>query len=195
MKQVNLTNEQLLGAVRLGDCAAFNEVYHRFSKKVYGYAYRFTRSDEEAEELTHDTFVRVWENRSKIDCSKNFEGFLFTIIRNSFLKALRNNAKENLFYNENIRAEPSYDAVNEYLNFKDCKQIAGSAIEAMSPQVKIAFLLSRDQGCSHEEISRQMGISKNTVSNHLKSSLKMIRNYIKVYSPETIISLMFVIFC
>lgn len=196
MEQVNdLTNEKLLSATRAGDYAAFNEVYHRYRKKVYGFAYRFTRSVEEAEELTQDAFVRLWENRSKIDPYKNFEGFLYILIRNNYLKALRNSAKEAIFRNENMEEEPAYNAIDDYLDFKDCQQTAASAIEAMSPQVRIAFTLSRNQGYSHEDISSRMGISRSTVNNHIKNSLKTIRKYIKVYSSETIISLALLLFC
>ncbi|TDQ07486.1 RNA polymerase sigma factor [Pedobacter metabolipauper] len=195
MENVNdLTNEQLLTSIRLGDCASFNEIYHRYRKKVYGFAYRFTRSSEQAEELTQDVFVRVWENRSKIDSAKNFDGFLFILIRNNYLKALRHSAKESVFNVENLEEEPSNNAIDDYIDLKDCQQIASLAINSLSPQAKIAFQLSRNEGFSHEDISRQMGISKNTVNNHIKKSLGTVRKYMQVYSSETVLSLILLTF-
>ncbi|WP_431294687.1 sigma factor-like helix-turn-helix DNA-binding protein [Pedobacter sp. P26] len=55
--------------------------------------------------------------------------------------------------------------------------------------------MSRNDHHTHEEISQLMGISKNTVNNHLKKSLNIMRKYFKTYSPETIISLVVVLFC
>jgi len=194
MKQLDEpSREQLLEKVLMGDGAAFNEIYHRYRLKVHGYAYRFTRCREEAEELTQDVFVRLWENRSKIDPAKNFDAFLYTLIRNNFLEALRKKARATAFRIETIRDEPFCNSVDDYIGFKECQHVSGHAIENLSPQVRVAYLLSREQGRSHEEISMQMGISKNTVSNHLKQSLKIFRKCFKVYSPETILSLIFLL--
>jgi len=182
------TVERLLIAVQIGNSDAFNEVYCRYRKKVQGYAYRFVRCTEEAEELTQDVFVRLWENREKIDPSQNFDAYLFTIIRNIFLGALRRKAKMNVFRNEMLEDEPMMNSIENYMDFKDCQQLANQAIETLPPQAKMAYMLSRNEGFSHENISSQMGITKNTVNNHIKKSLGHIRKHFNSYSPETIIS-------
>lgn len=191
----NYTNEQVLNAVRMGDRPAFNEVYYRYRRKVSGYAYHFTGSREEAEELTQDVFVRLWETREKIDPSKNFDAYIYTLIRNNFLEVLRKKARANTFRKENVAEEPYCNPVDDFVNFKESRHIASQAIETLSPQVKATYVLSRDNGYSHAEISRQMGISKNTVNNHIKKSLKIIRKCFKEYSPETIILLTLLLFC
>jgi RNA polymerase sigma-70 factor (family 1) len=191
----NYTNEQLLNAVRMGDCPAFNEVYYRYRRKVSGYAYHFTGSREEAEELTQDIFVKLWETRARIDPLKNFDAYLYTLIRNNFLEALRKKARANIFRKENITEEPYCKPIDDLVDFKECRQIASQAIETLSPQVKATYILSRDNGYSHAEISRRMGISKHTVNNHIKKSLKTIRKCFKKYSPETILSLSLLFFC
>lgn len=191
----DFTSEQLLTALLTGDSAAFDEIYHRYRRKVYGYAYHFTRCAEEAEELTQDVFVRLWENRAKIEPAKNFEAFLYTLIRNNFLGTLRKKAQAAIFRNETLQEEPSINSTDDYMDFKECQDIAGYAIETLSPQVKVAYQLSRGSGRSHEDISMQMGISKNTVNNHIKKSLKIIRTCFKAYSPETILSLLLFFSC
>ena len=185
-------NKKLLSAVRTGDSAAFNEIYHLYRKKVHGYAYHFTRSREEAEELTQDTFVRLWESRTKIDAEKNFEAFLYTLIKNNFLTALRRKAREKNYQSQNIKQEQSFNAIEDQLDVKESKRIANEAIESLSPQVKKIYQLSRNDHHTHEEISQLTGISKNTVSNHLKKSLSIMRRYFKTYSPETILSVLLV---
>jgi RNA polymerase sigma-70 factor (family 1) len=188
-------NAKLLDAVKAGDSAAFKEVYHQYRKKIYGYAYHFSRNGEEAEELTQDVFVRLWENRSKIDPQKNFDAFLYTLIRNNFLSTLRKKAREKAYSNENLKYEQSFNTIEDELNAKETKQIVYKAIESLSPQVKKIYLLSRNDHRTHEEISQLMGISKNTVNNHLKKSLGILRKYFSTYSPETMLSLAIVMFC
>lgn len=191
----NFKNAKLLNAVKTGDQAAFNEIYHKYRQKISGYAYHFTRCREEAEELTQDTFVRLWENRAKIDPEKNFDAFLYTLIRNNFLGTLRKKAREKAYSSENLAHEQSFNAIEDELDAKESKRLAQEAIESLSPQVKKIYLMSRNDHHTHEEISQLMGISKNTVNNHLKKSLGIMRKYFKTYSPETIISLMFLMLC
>ncbi|MEH3114488.1 RNA polymerase sigma factor [Pedobacter terrae] len=188
-------NAELLNALKAGDSAAFNEIYHQYRKKIYGYAYHFSRDGEEAEELTQDVFVRLWENRSKIDPKKNFEAFIYTLIRNNFLSTLRKKAREKVYSEENLKYEQSFNTIEEELNAKETKQIVHKAIESLSPQVKKIYLLSRNGHHTHEEISQLMGISKNTVNNHLKKSLGILRKYFSTYSPETILSLLLIMLC
>jgi RNA polymerase sigma-70 factor (family 1) len=185
-------NVKLLNAVKTGDSAAFNEIYHKYRQKIFGYAYHFTRCREEAEELTQDTFVKLWENRAKIDPDKNFDAFLYTLIRNNFLGTLRKKAREKAYNSENVAQEQSFNAIEDELDAKESKKLALQAIESLSPQVKKIYLMSRNDHHTHEEISQLMGISKNTVNNHLKKSLGIVRKYFKTYSPETIISLVVV---
>lgn len=184
----NLSCELLLTAVRAGDTDAFNEVYRLYRKKVNGFAYRFVRCPEESAELTQAIFVRLWENRLKIDPSRNFDAYLYTMVRSNFLDALKRKSRMFIFKNEtSSQEEPSINSTDSYMDFTECRQIALKAIESLSPQVKTAYLLSRDSGCSHEEISSHMGISKNTVNNHIKKSLGRIRSHFNVYSPDTIL--------
>ena len=110
------------------------------------------------------------------------------------MEALRKKARATTFLNQNAKEEQLCNAVDDYIDLKECQQITAYGIKALSPQVKIAYLLSREEGRSHENISQQMGISKNTVNNHLKQSLKILRKCFKVYSPETILSIMILLF-
>lgn len=188
-------NINLLNALKAGNSAAFNEIYHKYRQKIFGYAFHFTRCREEAEELTQDSFVRLWENRSKIDPEKNFDAFIYTLIRNNFLGTLRKKARKKAYSSESLAQEQSFNTIEDELDAKESKQLAHEAIESLSPQVKKIYLLSRNDYHTHEEISQLLGISKNTVNNHLKKSLGIMRKYFKTYSPETIISLVVMMFC
>ncbi|WP_431294688.1 RNA polymerase sigma factor [Pedobacter sp. P26] len=64
-KLEDFKNIKLLNALKAGDSAAFNEIYHKYRQKIFGYAYHFTRCREEAEELTQDSFVRLLGKQGK----------------------------------------------------------------------------------------------------------------------------------
>lgn len=189
MKHLNtLSVNELLHLIQLDDKDAFGELYKVYRRKVYNFAYRFVRCQEEADELTQDVFVRLWENRMKINPDKNFEAYLFSMVRSNFLDALKKQTRMSVYQKTN-GGEPSLNSTESYMDFTECNQIAQNAIETLSPQVKIAYLLSREGGQSHEAISKQMGLSKNTVSNHIKKSLTHIRARLRYLSPDTVIPL------
>lgn len=185
-----LTSEQLLVAVRVGDQASFNEIYFRYRSKVYNYAYRFVRNREDADELTQNAFVKLWDNRGKIDPQGNFNAFLYTILKNDFLEKLRRRSRMSAFVKEGMGGEPSVNSVERYIDFKECNQIIMEAIDLLPPQARLTYQLSRQEGRSHDDISRHMGISRNTVSNHIKKSLNHIRRYVLSSSPDIIVCLL-----
>lgn len=196
MRKLNdLTSEQLLVAVQVGDSSAFNELYYRYAKKVRAFAYRFVRCNEEADELTQQTFVRLWDARETIDAGKNFEAFLFTMVRNNFLAALRRKGRFAGFKQEQELAEPSISSIDHYIDYKESHRLATDAIELLPPQARTVYMMSRRDGLSHEDISHEMQISKNTVNNHIKKSLGIIRKYFIQHSPETIFSLVLLLNC
>jgi RNA polymerase sigma-70 factor (ECF subfamily) len=182
----SLSIKELLFLIQTGDTDAFGEIYKLYRRKVYSFAYRFVRCAEDANELTQDVFVRLWENRMKINPEKKFEAYLFSMVRSNFLDALKKQARMSVYRTENTE-EPAFNSTESYMDFTECRQIAMNAIETLSPQVKVAYLLSREDGCSHEDISRQMGLSKNTVNNHIKKSLTHIRTRIRYLSPDTVL--------
>jgi RNA polymerase sigma-70 factor (family 1) len=182
------TNEQVLDMVRSGNNFAFHELYRRNRNKVTGFAYRFLQDQEEAKELTQEIFVNLWENREKIDPSKSPEVLLFVMIRSRFLDSLKRKARFSRYVEQEIKAESHVSSTDHYIDFKDCGEIVSQAIETLPKQAKIIYMLSRDNGWSHKEISDYMQISKKTVNNQITKSTRHIRRYFTLFSPETALS-------
>lgn len=185
LEVVNLTDDQVLNLVRSGDSAAYHEFYRRNRNKVMGFAFRFLKDKEEAKELTQEIFVSLWEKREKIDPSKNSGALLLVMVRNRFLDSLKRKASQSRYIETEYQIEPSVSTTDDYINFKDCGEIASLAIHALPKQAKIIYLLSRDNGWSHKEISEHMQISKKTVNNQITKSLRHIRGHFERLSPET----------
>jgi RNA polymerase sigma-70 factor (ECF subfamily) len=73
---------------------------------------------------------------------------------------------------------PAHNDTEEALLLRDKEALVQQAIELLPPQQKTVYLLSRQQGLSYEEISREMGISVNTVRNHLVKALQSLRTWL-----------------
>ncbi|MCO5937030.1 RNA polymerase sigma-70 factor [Mucilaginibacter sp. RB4R14] len=187
----SFNHEQVLDLVRSGNSDAFHELYRRNRNRVTGFAYRFLHNKEEAKELTQEVFVSLWENRKKIDASKAPEVLLFVMVRSRFLDSLKRKARQLHYLENKIHEEPHLCSTDNYIDFKDCGNIVSKAIETLPKQAKIIYLLSRDNGWSHKEISEHMKLSKKTVNNQITKSTRHIRHYFMHFSPETALSAIF----
>lgn len=68
---------------------AFNPLVSRYAPRIRAYLYRMVRNQEEAEDLTQETFIKAFRNLSRFDAERPFRSWLYTIATNTGLNALR----------------------------------------------------------------------------------------------------------
>lgn len=178
-----IDENELLKRVADGDQHAYAKLFDRYHHTLGHFIFGITKSKELAEEITLDSFLKIWMTREVLVEVKNFKAYLFTISRNAAISALRrivterqrqiNWAKEQ---SEQISEdEPDKEA---YLTLID------EAINQLSPQRKQVYLLSRQKGMKYEEIATEMGISKFTVRAHIQQAVASILEYVKPRIPH-----------
>ncbi|WP_164126237.1 RNA polymerase sigma factor [Sphingobacterium luzhongxinii] len=186
-------NQTLLELLRSGDCNAFEELYRRERNKVMGFSYKLLRSQEEAKELTQEVFVQLWEKREKIDPSKNIDTLLFVMAKHTFYDIKKRNKHFLKFREQKGTEEPQTDSTGNYIDMQNCLDILYGAVETLPPKTRLVYRLSREQGYSHREISRNLAISPHTVNNHITMSLKHIRRHFNWLSPDTVLSIIMIL--
>lgn len=166
------------------DVQAFNELYNLYSRRIFGFAYGFLRSKEEAEGIVQEVFVKIWETRNNLRSDLSFSWFLFTIARNLILNKLQHHQYE-MRYQKDFLAETSGDDNNteEQVFYRDMSDHINNLIMELPPKRKEIFLLSRFEGLSYQEISEKLNISVKTVEVQISLALKYIRARIKKITP------------
>ena len=137
-------------------------------------------SEEIAKELLQDLFMKLWENREKVDTSKSFRSYLYTITVNLvydfFRKSNRKKEVEMHFYamsvDYNILSEDAIDS-NENI------QLVNDAINLLSPKRKKIFIMCKVDGMSYEEVSNELNVSKSTIHDHIVKANHFIKDYLK----------------
>jgi len=81
----SLEDRSLVKSLRKGDIKAFDLLFAKYSKKIYGFAFRYLKSDVDAEGVVQDVFMYIWNNRGKLQTDTNFRSYLFTISMRSVL--------------------------------------------------------------------------------------------------------------
>lgn len=172
---LKLTAAQL-SEFREGNEAAFKEIYVLYSPKIYAFAYSFLKDRLQSEEIVQETFLSLWENRQKFDGDKALEPYLFTIAKRQILDQFRKvistkKLRDNLLASLQVQHTDTEDQVV----FADMLSFADKAINELPKQQQIVFRLSRIEGLSYDEIADRLGLSRNTVKNHLIVAAKKLK--------------------
>ena len=166
-----------------GDEEAFCELYAAYKNRLLYFAMKFVKSREFAEDIFQDAFTVVWQSRRFINPDASFSSYLYTIVRNRILNQIRDMANEDKL-KEHILSD-AVDSANETNNkilFDDLKDVVSRALEQLTPRQREVFNMRRDLQMSHKEIAEALGVSVNTVQEHISVSLKVIRAYLTKYS-------------
>lgn len=175
--------KELLERLRKGDQTAFIKIYDHYKQPLYIFISRFVKVPAYADDLLQDIFLKLWEIRARINPDFSFKAYLYRISRNMVYKFLKKIAvdekllSDTLYYfrNESPDAELS-------LQWKQYEEQINEAILQLPPKRQMVFRLCREQHKSYDEVSAVLGISRNTVKEHMVLSMKSISNYLKIHS-------------
>ncbi|MDN5200673.1 RNA polymerase sigma-70 factor [Fulvivirgaceae bacterium BMA10] len=171
---------KVLRGLRRGSLNAFNEIYEQYAVKLFNFSMLYLKSREEAEEIVQDVFVKIWQNREKINEELSFNGYIFRIAKNCVLNKLRKKINEpDSFVSVNQCLVGQNQTENEVL-FRDMEGLLEEAIEGLPVQRQLIFRMSRQNGLSNKEIAEQLDISVNTVEGQIRKAINYLRNYIDI---------------
>ncbi|GEP97609.1 DNA-directed RNA polymerase sigma-70 factor [Chitinophaga cymbidii] len=184
----------LLQQVAEGHAAAFALLVDLFWKRVYGSTLALTKSPQTAEELTQDIFLKIWEQRTSLPQVENFGVYIYVIGRNQVISAMRKKVMA-------IVPDMPGDLVEEMsspdlqLELKETSGLIYAGIEALSPVRRKIFKMSRINGLTYDEIATELGISKNTVKEHVVLALGFLRRYLQDHSDKTVPVIVLALHC
>jgi RNA polymerase sigma-70 factor, ECF subfamily len=187
MTETELTEHKLVIRLINSDEDAFCELYSIYKNRLIYFAMKFVKSREFAEDVFHDAFAVVWQSRKFINPEASFSSFLYTIVRNRVLNIIRDMESEQRF--KDFILEQSVDYTNitrESVLANDLMNVLSKAMEKLTPRQREIFEMSRNKQMSHKEIAESLGVSVNTVQEHISASLKVIRGYLSKYSDAYI---------
>jgi RNA polymerase sigma-70 factor (ECF subfamily) len=163
--------KELVERCRKGEDEAWREIVDRFGQKVYSIAYHFTLKREDAEELSQEVFLKVFENLHRYDGSYALTAWLVSIARNLCIDRYRRRKREKSFRFVSDDAvmpllksddDPSAEALR-----KERTKLLFSAL-AEIPEDLAEILVLRDlDGLAYEEIGRALQLPDGTVKSRL----------------------------
>jgi RNA polymerase sigma-70 factor (ECF subfamily) len=181
---LHLTNpyneKEVLAALAQGNETAFATIYHRYHSAIYLYLLDFVKVPHLAEDLVHEVFMKIWEIRARLNIKTSFSSYLYRISHNKAIDALKMISADQALRNEVIRwlepQLPEFDSVAG--RTRHYEQLMGEAVASLPPQRQKVFILCREEGKTYEEAAAELGISRNTVKEHMVHSVRFLRQYL-----------------
>ncbi|MGY5252418.1 RNA polymerase sigma factor [Sphingobacterium spiritivorum] len=173
-------DQELIFLLKQGNHAAFTEIYNRYAVVLYLHARHMLGQDDEARDVIQELFAGIWNKHDKLDFEQHLRAYLYRSVRNMILNIIRHErVKENYLTELGTFANTEPIEADELIRYNELKRLIEKEIERMPKKMKIVFELSRDQNLSHEEIAKQLGISKTTVKKQVSNAVRQLKRKFK----------------
>ncbi len=171
------SDTELIRSVQRGDIFAFELLVKRYQKPLVHFAYRFLKSEQEAEEVAQDAFVRLYKTIDRVDDSRKFSTYLFEITKNAAISALRK--KKQTVPLETIVEHAADESLYETFVQKERGSRVRQAIRRMEKKYRDIIHLYYFEDLSYEQISSALRLPINTVRTHLRRAKEDLKKRIR----------------
>jgi RNA polymerase sigma-70 factor (ECF subfamily) len=162
--------------------AAFEALFRTHYAGLCAFVYGYVRSRDVARELVQDLFLRLWEMTGTPRSGALTKAYLYTAARNRAVRHIRHQRVEARWIEaaglESDRCEVGPD---ETVQEHDAAAAIARAVAGLPERCRLVFTLSRSRHLSTAEIAEVLGISPNTVEQHMWRALKALRAKLAPY--------------
>lgn len=182
----------LVRAAADGDQVAYGRLYSFYYPQLYSSISFMAQSHEDAQEIIHETFLKIWKAKESLLLVRSFEDYAYTLAKNLLFNLLKRKKTGQrvmqVLFDQSIRnAGSSPD--QEYL-YKQYYQTAVNAINALSEQKRKIFLLRTQENMSLGEIADEMGISVSAVKKHLYAAFESVKEALRLNTGDVLLFLL-----
>lgn len=171
--------EHWLLQIRRSDERAFSELFRWTYNPMLRYATRLVNSEAAAHDILQEVYIKLWHKRYELDENKSLKAYMYRMVRNKCFNYLRDTAREEIGFDENITPDDSESTTDSELSTEQLALLNKKLdcwIEELPARQREAFELSRFEGLDHHEIANIMACSPRTVNNHIVNALNYLRN-------------------
>ncbi len=162
------SDDDLVEQIRLGDEKAAEELIKRYYTSILHYCKNHCFNQEKAEDLTQETFLKLFKNLSGYKGKRRFRAYLYTIANHLCIDESR---KIEVYP---LDDEEVIEESDEMSRIEDRSEIA-HLLNVLSPEQREAIILRFGEELSFWEIARVMGCNMRTAQSRVRNALKIMR--------------------
>ena len=184
--------KRLLSAIAFtNDQAAYKELFLLLHGRLKQFAYSILKSQEEAEELVSDLFVKVWEKRDQLTTIDSPLLYFYATAKNLALNRLNKQKRQ-----QNIRPEEWLVQLNsiyfdpeQLMMTEEMMRQIRQAVNNLPPRCRLIFKLVKEDGLKYKEVAELLQLSVKTIEAQMAIALRRIGKYMHMevnqLSPDT----------
>ena len=175
--------QSLLKRVRASDSFAFKELFYDFHDSLFRFTVYRVHDEDIAEDITQETFIRVWKNRKKLQPTKSFFSLIARISSNLCYDHFRH-MKVRQRHKDSVPqyGDSHFDNPETGIQADVLQLEIQRIVNAKLPEkCRIIFILSRINGMANPEIAIELDLSIRTVENQIYRALKILKKNLKNY--------------
>ena len=171
--------------IRAGDAAAFERAFRTYHPALRKFACRYVHSPDVAQELVHDVFATLWEERARLSVDR-LKSYLYTAVRNLAISHLRHELVERRWRE---RAPAGAAPLNENegerrLETAELEAVVARVLGRLPERCRLALTLRWQRQMSYAEVAAAMGISVKTVEIYVGRGLAALRQSYQTLAPH-----------
>ena len=177
-----LSDKELIVKANNGDAFAFEELIYRYDKMVLRIAFKYTNDDDDAKDIYQEVFIKVYKGLSNFQFKSEFSTWLFRITSNVCISFKKSKQRKQTFsiddsadsYTSNI---PDIDSElpDNVLIKSEFSEKLNNAIDTLSPNQKMSFLLKHLEGFKIKEIAEMMNCKEGTIKKYLFDAVRRLK--------------------
>ncbi|NVK84770.1 MAG: RNA polymerase sigma-70 factor [Cytophagia bacterium] len=173
-----------------GDETAFQETFELYFKVLVLFATKFSLDKETAEDLVQDVFVKLYEQKERLQFHSSLKAFLYQSVRNRCIDMIRSSKTREKHHME-IKAGAELEGLNseDLMLQSELEEKIYHSIGQLPEQCQIIFKMNRFEGKKNQEIAEELNISKRTVETQISKALKRLREDIYPYLKTLILAI------
>jgi RNA polymerase sigma-70 factor (ECF subfamily) len=182
---------ELMLAFQRGDEDALEQLVRKYEGLILNMAYRYTGERAQAEDLTQEVFLRVYQARKAYRPDCPFKHWIFRIVTNLCLNWVRDTKRArsvSLFAQADspqVNIKDDQGRVSDYFRKLELKIAVKEAIDSLPATQRLALILNKYDECSYEEIARIMKMSVPAVKSLLYRARESLKEKLKRFVSTT----------
>lgn len=189
-KYNNITDEELMIQICVGEAAAFDELYKRYAKRLLGYFMRMLNFDKQvAEDALQDVFMKIAEDPEKFNGSRSFKTWIFSVASNYCKNVYRHNdvvanSKEELIYTAEMESDSEFTKTASKIDAVEFRHMLEDALNELPIERKEAFILKYQEDKSISEIAYIQNCAEGSVKSRLHYTIKILEQKLQQFNPS-----------
>lgn len=168
-------NDELMQRLSSGDPDAFTLLYKQHYQRIYRFAKLYLADRQDAEDITAETFIKLWNHRNSFRNINALKSFLHITTRNSCFDLVRHQKvmsekQAEIISQLDVQIQPDLQQTKDEL-----LKLVKNEVDKLSSKMRRIYSLSYNEGLTPAQIAAALNLSVQTISNQKTALLKMLK--------------------